>query len=307
MTDYRTYAFRRFKRELTHLSRLRWVFKYCQSFVTLAVRDADVPPTDLLTARFPVPDYPAERLSIPVQEFCDQASGNEDHFNLLLLVKACANMEHYLHKIAQIWAIEQGYFDVLATDLLDKRGKALIKPARVSTLDDSLKYIELLLSIEFGSALNVVRKAYKLRCVAAHTGGVVDEGALTEFPELKSQLGDRIHLSWDQLNSYLKSIQLCCSRIENSIPKRVRMRNELKVIIGGLIRGGVFGDKQQANARGAGSRVFGHDEVYQLRNILVTQFGFNNLPSVHWLTREMERFIPIIPNSSKPKSNTEPK
>lgn len=229
---------------------------------------------DRLTRAAPVAGFPNARLNVSVGEFSDEADRHEDHFNLLLLVKACASLEDYLHRMVQIWAIGQGFFDANETLMLDRRGVALIKPAMVSNLESSLSYVELLLHLDFGASRSRLGKAYKLRCVAAHNGGVVDQDTLKAFPRMKDDLGKPIRLSWNELHGYLKAASDACAKLENGVRKNVRVKGELSVILGGLLKAGEakVGDEPKSRA------------------LLIENYGFNNLPDRQGLNAILTQF-----------------
>lgn len=260
--NYRTYAFRRFKAELTNLSRLRWVFAFSQGHSLHYLDEQGIADNDRLMAAHPLPGYDDHKLQISVGEFRQEAEGHEDHFNLLLLVKACANMEDYLGRMAQIWAVGQGYLDPKDKTLLDRRGKAIIQPALVSNLESSLSYLQLLLNVKFGPSLGLLGKAYKLRCIAAHNGGVVDHEAIRLFPELKTEWGKPIRLKWPTLHEQLKAAVQSCKVIENAIHSRDRYQGELQLILGELIKVGEVTGSDEPNAR----------------MILRDKYGFHRIP-----------------------------
>jgi hypothetical protein len=272
--QYRTYAYRRFKGELTHLSRLHWVFRYGVGFVRQSASTAELSDDDRLMTALPVTGFEAQRLNVSVGEFCAAIDNHVDHLRLLLLVKACANMEDYLHRIAQIWLVANGYFDAEGKMFLDKRGKALIAPALVSNLESSLSYLAVLLSVNFGSNAGVCGKAYKLRCLAAHNGGVVDYEAIKVFTSLKSELGRPIRLSWPDLHCYLRAITGACNAIERAIPMRDRIRSEACILVGEVF--------------GTDSSVL-HTEA-TVRQLLKDRFEFNRLPSRKYLSDVVKAF-----------------
>lgn len=231
------------------MSRLRWVFTFAQGHALNTLQVNGVADSDPLTIAHPLPGFDSHKLQISVGDFRKQAEGHEDHFNLLLLVKACANMEDYLGRMAQIWGISQGYFDPKEKALLDRRGKAIIQPALVSNLESSLSYFELLLNVKFKQNLTLLGKAYKLRCVAAHNGGVVDHDAIRIFPELKADWGKPIRLKWASLHEYLKAADRSCKVIENAIHSLERYRGEVRLILGELVKLGELSEAEEPKAR----------------------------------------------------------
>ncbi len=222
----------------------------------------------------PVSGFDSERLNVSVGEFCNAIDNQVDHLRLLLLVKACANMEDYLHRIAQIWLVANGYFDAKGSMFLDRRGKALIAPALVSNLESCLSYLAVLLNADFGSHAGTCGKAYKLRCLAAHNGGIVDHDAIRVFPAMKSDWGKPIRLEWADLQRYLKAITTTCNVIERAIPMRERIQSEVCVIVGELF---------------ASEDCVARDEP-SVRNLLKEKFEFNRLPGRKYLAGMIREF-----------------
>lgn len=271
---YRTHAHRRFKRELTNLSRLHWVFSYGVEFVRQSAEANGHSKTDRLMAVLPVKGFESERLNISIGDFSDHLNDHVDHLRLLLLVKACANLEDYLHRIAQIWVVGDGYFDAQGSMFLDRRGKALIAPALVSNLESSMNYLALLLGTTFGSHAGLCGKAYKLRCLAAHNGGIVDQEAIKVFPAMKAEWGNPIRLAWSDLHKYLKAISATTNLIERAIPTRKRVQSEVRIIVGELI-----GAKECSST----------DEPF-VRRLLKERFSFSHLPGRSYLAGVLKGF-----------------
>jgi len=241
---------------------MRWVFAYAQGYVCQQIQGQSRPGQERLCVSFPVAGFDQERLNVSTVEFLRQAEQHEDHLHLLLLVKACASRDDYLGRIAAIWAVIQGYADPSEKAFVDRRGRAIIQPATVSNLESALSYLELLLRIKLDGNAGLVGKAYKLRCIAAHNGGIVDQDTLKVFPRMIATLGKPIRLDWKDLPEFLNAIGECCETIEEALPSKEKRSSELKIILHGLIQAKVIGPLDEVKAR----------------TLLTTTFGFNNLP-----------------------------
>ncbi len=260
--NYRTYAFRQFKKELTHLSRLHWIFQFGVRSVCQSLDVGNVSNGDHLTTMLPVSGFESKRLNISAGEFRNGSDRYIEHLRVLLLVKACANMEGYIHRIAHIWAARNGYFDGKAASGIDVRGRALIKPAMVSNLKGSLEYLQTLLGGNFGADLAVCTEAYQLRCIAAHNGGVVDRESAKAFPQFGSVIGEPVRLGWSELKQYLRAISAVSNEIERAIPSRHRVHGEVALIATELVK---FREIQP-------------DDVDGVREILKSRMKFHRLP-----------------------------
>jgi len=181
-TNSRTYIFRCFKTEFSLLSRLHWFFEYSAK---LAVREVDLSSFFDCSAKpaereiyqdelqstktyirdiSPLSNFDNEKLHITPSEFNSNSEDHISHLRMLFIVKGCASLEEYLHRYAQYYAISLGYVGD-KRNTLNEIGKAIVKPASVSNLHESLKYLRILLGCDFGDDLESVRVAYQIRCV----------------------------------------------------------------------------------------------------------------------------------------------
>jgi hypothetical protein len=133
-----------------------------------------------------------------------------------LLVIGCANLESYLQEVIKLHVAAMGYAD--GPDSLTEVGNAIAKPVLgSSTLPEMIKYAGHLLAVDFGSMLGDIRRAYRIRCAAAHQGGYVSAKTLQQVPDLKLPVGSVITISWTELRRYLKA----ADRIAGLIDSRV--------------------------------------------------------------------------------------
>jgi hypothetical protein len=262
MSEYRTYAFRRLKGELTRLSRLKWVFSFSHKFLAQELEQRGTDVSLPITKALAVSGFDDKRLHATVGEIADKTDSLEDEMNLLLLVKACAGLEDFIHRFVLMWAVSKGYCETPNKPILNRLGKAVTAPAMVSSLESSLSYLELLLRIKFGKTLTRLGKAYKLRCIAAHNAALVDYEAVKILPELSSVMGTPIRLGWARLHEYLKAIGDAGETLEAVLSEKERKRSELQLIVHGLLKNEEFHPKTEQN----------------VRRVLVKQCEFQNLP-----------------------------
>jgi hypothetical protein len=95
-----------------------------------------------------------------------------------------------------------------------------------------IKYLESLLSIDFGVHRARWVKGYKLRCEAAHEGGVVTGSTLKVIPDLGIALDEKIVLSWPELKDYLYSAYEMAAEVDHKISKGPLRLLEVEWLLG---------------------------------------------------------------------------
>jgi hypothetical protein len=208
-----TYAFRTFRAKHTSLSQLYWMSQLGAEAVARA--SAGQPPdgfvADAVGASFPRNMFPET-----CAEFLDRLEERAGVGRLHLLVIASANLESYLQDAARLYAGALGHGG--RAFRLDAVGEALAAPVlRSSAMPEMLKYLERLLGLSFGAHLERWREGYKLRCAAAHTGGVVTTRTRRELPQLKLVVGERITLRWEELKGLLGAADDMATSIDRTI------------------------------------------------------------------------------------------
>ncbi len=228
---FRTYAFRKFKEELTVLSRLHWTFAYSAQ-VTLG--QLNIQPdsnNDFIPHLLSAAQFDHARYHITKTEFRESIQPLLDHHNLLLLVKACANFEDFLHRFVTLWAVSQGHESPIDSGKLGVVGNAIIAPAMKSNIAGSLDYIESLISCNPDSYRDKFSKAYLLRNLAAHNGGVCDWDTAKKLQQADRQPGSRIHLKWDELCIYLEAMEKTAVKLETHLTPEQRKNSETRLLI----------------------------------------------------------------------------
>lgn len=272
MSAYRTYAFRRLKGELTRLSRMKWVFSFSYGLLAQELAQKGTDKALPITQAVAVNGFDNRRLQATVGEIVDQVGSLEDGMNLILLVKACAGLEDYIGRLVLMWAVSKGYCETANKPILNRLGKAMTAPALVSSLESSLSYLELLLNVNFGQTRSRLGHAYKLRCIAAHNAALVDYEAVKILPELASDMGKPIRLSWDRLHEYLKAIGDASETLEAVLSEQERRRSELQLVVYDLLQIKEFQPKTEQN----------------VRKVLAEQCEFQNLPDRKHLSKMID-------------------
>jgi hypothetical protein len=174
--------------------------------------------TDFITKHFNISGFDPNRLGIAPKQYVTDNKDLEAHLRLILLVKACATTEDFLHRYVHYWAIYKG-FKGTKFNKLSEPGEAIIKPALASNIASLCKYVKDLMSVDLSNLVQTLGEAYQLRCVAAHSGGVVDASSARKLSFMgKLKPGDRIHLSWEKFSFYLNAIFKTCNIVEKAIP-----------------------------------------------------------------------------------------
>lgn len=141
---------------------------------------------------------------------------------LHILIITSASLEAYLKDITFNFIASQGYIKVSSSnsDLLklDEIGEALGSPIlNKSSIPEPLKFAEKLFDIDYGNRKAIWNKAYKLRCTAAHNGGMVMPDTLNQIPDLSIPEFEMIGLSWDELRKSMNAADEIVALTDNKI------------------------------------------------------------------------------------------
>lgn len=132
---------------------------------------------------------------------------------LHLLVIYTAFLETYLKEITFYHAASTGHVsninEVSEPLKLTAVGAAMTQPIiRSSTVPEMIKYAAEYYSINFGVAAQEWIKVYKVRCAAAHNGGIATPKFLKEISgqplALRPKEYENIGLTWDELRTAMK-------------------------------------------------------------------------------------------------------
>src|SRR5262249_37511144 len=135
---------------------------------------------------------------------------------LHLLMVASANLESFLQDAVRLHIGALGH--ARAAFRLDAVGDAMARPVvGSSTVPDMLKYTEGLLGLDLSAHRERWREGYRLRCAAAHNGGVVTTRVQRELPTLELELGAQLVLDWPELLGFLRSADEAAASIDRRV------------------------------------------------------------------------------------------
>lgn len=215
----RTLAFRRFRRKLHELSTIYWTSQVGSDGILKLLSDrADEAFTvDEIGCTFELKMYPRK-----VAETREWLPVFMERTRLHILVLTAASLESYLHEAIFIHLAATGYVvrPTAPTEALKLNavGEAIGKPILGrSSLPEPLKYAEQLLTVSFGTHRETWVHAYKIRCIAAHTGGMVNSRHLRDIPNLDYDEFDMIGLEWDELRLAMNAADQIATIIDERI------------------------------------------------------------------------------------------
>lgn len=216
-------CFRRFRERHTEVSRSHWSSSLAFEVTSSAL--GNVPAADYVVDAFR-PSFSRGMYPLRAAEMISAIPGYVARLRLQLLVTCCANLEAYLKEITFLHLSSLGHSSDFIT--LDAIGTALGKPILGnSSLIEPLIYAESLYRVSFGTALTRWKHFYKLRCAAAHSGGVVTPRTLREIPTLKLPLHAQIGLSYKELFEALEAADQIVEVIDRKVVSRSLKRTEI--------------------------------------------------------------------------------
>jgi hypothetical protein len=222
-----TLAFRAFRRKLESLSSVYWTFQLGETALRSALDGKVVTAKAVTELGSP---FCLRMLPESVEELRGQLKHRSGVHRLHLLVVALANIESYLKDAVLLHVGGLGY--AAGHRKLNDVGAALAAPiAKKSTVPEMVEYAGHLLSVDFRPVMASLKRAYKLRCEAVHSGGVVTARTLTDIPDLGVRLGDHIRLTWEQLLKYLKMLDRVASRVDCATAKLDARRVEVEWLL----------------------------------------------------------------------------
>jgi hypothetical protein len=202
-----------FRRKHTSLSRLYWMSQLGNEAVNKLM---DGQPGSSFVTDVIGTSFPRGMLPQKCDEYRNDLAEREGTHRLHLLVICSANFESYLQDIIRLHVGSLGH--ALQAFALDDVGKALARPVvNSSTVPEMLKYIEQLVTVSFGPHLVQWINAYKLRCAAAHNGGVMTAKVKKDIPSLKAAKGAPITLAWQELMAFLAAADDIATQIDRRV------------------------------------------------------------------------------------------
>lgn len=200
-----TLAFRRFRKKTDDLSRIYWTMQMSTDCLNsqLLTKNPNSISTEEISCSFD-----SKMHNQTVSETLIWLPIFMERNRLHLLVIYTAFLETYLKEITLIYMFNMGYInnlnDISQVMKMTKVGEAIASPIlKSSTVPEMLKYASELFDINFGTRGSEWIKIYKIRCAAAHNGGIATPKFLREVSgtplTLAPQEYDNIGLTWDEL------------------------------------------------------------------------------------------------------------
>lgn len=222
----KTLAFKHFNDQHKVLSRLYWTAQAGRDLLAakLHKEPADAAVTDGMPLTFA-----AKRLPERVGEFKNLLPQRAGIERLHLLVICSANLEAYLRAAIELHVGCQP--SRRNASGLNRLGKSEVRCVRETTsVSKMLLGIETLLGVSF-SDLDYWRRGYKLRCAAAHDGGIVTPRTLSDLPGLGLAVGDRITLGWEELNDQWVCAWEIAARVDSRVSRPDSLRFEILALL----------------------------------------------------------------------------
>lgn len=212
-----TISFRRFRNKNSELSRLYW-FHSLNSEIGL------IQAKSLIQKQAIAPQvttgFTADMFTLTTAEYVAISGEMQNRTRLQLLLVCSANLESYLNDIAFAYIASLGH--VASPTKLNEVGEALGRPILdVASVPRPLAYAEKLFDVDLGALRTQWIQFYKLRCVVAHSGGVMTARSKRELSQLATPpLNTHLGLTWSELAASLDSAY----QIVTKIDKKVRTR-----------------------------------------------------------------------------------
>jgi len=213
-------TFRRFRKKLTDISRIHWSHTLGADSINQILDSED---DSTIYSNVINTTFDSHKDSHTVKDIKEWIPNYMDRTRLFLLIICSANLEAYLKEITEIYLLSKGYFsrdNLSKADLLslNKVGKALGAPIlNKSSIPEPLKYAECLFDVSFGEYKTKWTTLYKLRCVAAHNGGMAMIRTMTEIPSLSASEFDLFGISWTELKEAMDAADQIASIIDKKI------------------------------------------------------------------------------------------
>ena len=210
-----TWAFRQFRRKLESLSAIYWTFQLGEAALRKMLDGK--PPTAKAVTELGTP-FPMFRLPENIGDLLGHLDHRSGVHRLHLLVVGMANIEAYLKEATLLHVGGLGHAD--GPRRLTDVGDALAAPVvKKSTVPEMVDYAGRLLSVDFQPVMTSLKRAYKLRCEVAHSGGIVTTRTLKDIPDVGLPLGDHIGLTWAQLLKQLTMLDRIAANVDYAIAK----------------------------------------------------------------------------------------
>lgn len=202
-----TLAFRRFREKLHDLSRVYWTHELGAEAVKKHLDGVDRTEftVDVIGCSFDRRMHPQK-----VSETEGWMPKYLERVRLHGLIITSAILESYIKDITFDHLASIGYLKTPKNKnellKLNDLGEALGSPILSrSSIPEPLKFAEKLFELDYGANRTIWNKAYKLRCVAAHNGGMVMPKTQRQIPDLSIPEFNMIGISWDELRKAMNA------------------------------------------------------------------------------------------------------
>lgn len=209
-----TLAFRRFRSKLGELSQLYW-FHLLNS--EMGLQKANTLNKAQSIVDQVKPSFSKGMFSQTAAEYAEMSTEMIERTRLHLLLLCSANLESYLHDITFAYLAGKGYSK--KADELNEIGTALGSPILgYASVPKPLIYAEKLFDVDLSEFRKKWNLFYKIRCVVAHSGGVMTARAKKDLGSMKTpDLHKHLGLTWAALFEALQSADLIVSRIDEKV------------------------------------------------------------------------------------------
>lgn len=177
------------------------------------------------------PDFPVEPKRLPenAKEFRELLPIRAGMDRLNLLVMCSANLEWYLKRAVRLYVWSQP--SKRNASGFSKAGKAALKCVGRDSVAAIISGVGSLLNISFDQHKDIWQRCYKLRCAAAHDGGIVTPRTLTDIPDLGLGVGERITLSTKDLMEAWVSAWEIAARVDKEISSEATRKIEFEQLV----------------------------------------------------------------------------
>jgi len=204
MTWFPSLCFRRFREKHTELSKIYWTHELGVENLKNTLRNSNK--DDQVVNAAGVVAFPIGMFPYTVEQTLGWLEIYLNRARLHLLVICSANLEAYLQDVTALYLLSKGY-GINFAELSDV-GEALGAPIlKKDSLPEPLKYAQKLFDVDYGQHLSDWNRAYKLRCAAAHNGGIVEPRTIKEIPDIGIDIGKMIGITWEELRPLLASAE----------------------------------------------------------------------------------------------------
>lgn len=220
-----TISFRRFRSKNSELSRLYW-FHALNSEIGLekaqSLKQGEAIAPQITTG------LTAKMFALTTAEYIAISAEMHNRMRLQLLLICSANLESYLNDIAFAYIASLGHTS--SPIKLNEIGEALGRPILdVASVPRPLAYAEKLFGVDLGTLLAQWKNFYKLRCVVAHSGGVMTARSKKDLSQMSTPpLNAHLGLTWDELSKALDSAYKIVKKIDAKVRTREVKAAELQ-------------------------------------------------------------------------------